>query len=90
MKQRKERKIKTKENKRKEKNENKMFSKLYASWCSNAFSFGEGLAIVFKEQGEVSYRISFGIPVIVEPFALIQDVSPRLNRIYVMRCLDTE
>ena len=81
MKQRKGRRINTKEEKIKEKNEDKEFSNLYTSWYSNVISKGEGLTVVFQEQGEVTYCISSGVLVIVESFALIQDVLPRLDRV---------
>ena len=81
MKQRKGRRINTKEEKRKEKDEDKEFSNLYTSRYSNVISKGEGLAVVFQEQGEVTYCISSGVLVIVESFTLIQDVLPRLDRV---------
>jgi len=51
------------------------------SWYSNVFSFGEGITIVFKKQCEVSNSISSWILVIVESLAVVQDMSPRFNRI---------
>ena len=70
--------------KRKKKDKNKKFNKLYASWCSKSFTEREDIAVVFKEQGEVSYWIFSGILVIIEPFTLIQDILPRLNGVYII------